>query len=181
MLLEVLPDRGTVLEVASGTGEHAVYFAQAFPRLLWQPSDPDDGAFASIAAWREEAGLANLLPPIFLDAAEEEWPVQRADAMLCINMIHISPWQSAVGLMRGAGQLLTVPGAPLILYGPFRRAEVPTAESNEAFDASLKARNPEWGLRDLADVREEAEISGLKFDRLVEMPANNLVVVFRRT
>ena len=181
VLREVLPDRGLVLEVASGTGEHGVYFAEAFPNLLWQPSDPDEAALASIAAWRAEAGLANFLQPMHLDAAEEEWPVSHADAVLCINMVHISPWQSTVGLMRGAGQLLTVPGAPLILYGPYRRAGVTTAESNEAFDASLKARNPEWGLRELADVREEAEISGLKFDRLVEMPANNLAVVFRRT
>lgn len=180
LLRDVLPERGTVLEVASGTGEHAVHFARAFPDLRWQPSDRDEDALASISAWREEAGLPNLLAPLELDAAEEEWPSVRADAILCINMVHISPWSATEGLMRGAEGVLQTPGAPLILYGPYRRAEVPTAPSNEAFDASLKSRNPEWGLRDVADVQREAEGRGFYFDRLAEMPANNIVLVFRR-
>jgi hypothetical protein len=180
VLRDVLPGRGTILEVASGTGEHAVHFARAFPGLLWQPTDRDDDALASIAAWRKEAARPNLLDPLLLDASEEEWPSVRADAILCINMVHISPWSATEGLIRGAAQLLRTPGAPLILYGPYRRAEVPTAPSNEAFDASLKSRNPDWGLRDVAHVQREAEANGFFFDRLAELPANNIALVFRR-
>jgi SAM-dependent methyltransferase len=179
VLREVLPPRGLALEIASGTGEHAVHFARAFPKLLFQPSDPEPAALRSIAAWRSEAGLFNLLEPVSLDVRARQWPVDSADAILCINMVHISPWSATEGLMRGAGRLLP-PGAPLILYGPYRRAGVPTAPSNEAFDESLKARNPEWGLRDLEDVAAEAERNGLAFERLWEMPANNLTVAFRR-
>ena len=179
MLREVLPASGIVLEVASGTGEHAAYFAAAFPRLLWQPTDPDPGALASIAAWREETRSANLLPPLRLDAAEGDWPVERADALLCVNMVHISPWAATLGLLRGAARLLPR-GGPLILYGPYRRAGVETAPSNEAFDSSLKARNPEWGLRQLEVVGAEAEAEGLELERLFEMPANNIVALFRR-
>ena len=179
VLSEVLPQRGTVLEVASGTGEHAAFFAGLFPTLLWQASDPDSSSLESIRAWREEARLPNLLEPVCLDASAAEWPLAAADAILCINMVHISPWSATQGLMRGAGRLLP-PGGPLILYGPYRRAEVATAPSNEAFDASLRSRNPQWGLRDLADVRAEAEGPGLGFERLYEMPANNLTLVFRK-
>ena len=179
VLRDVLPERGLVLEVASGTGEHAVHLAREFPHLLFRPTDPEPAARASISAWRDEAGLPNLLAPVALDAAAAEWPVDRADAMLCINMVHISPWAATEGLMRGAGRLLT-PGARLILYGPYRRAGVPTAPSNEAFDESLKARNPQWGLRDLEAVAAEAERHGLAFERLWEMPANNLTATFRR-
>ncbi|TFI57877.1 DUF938 domain-containing protein [Sphingomonas parva] len=179
VLREELPARGVVLEVASGTGEHAVHFARAFPELIWQPSDPDEQARASIAAWRGAEGLGNLLAPLAIDAAAEDWQADRADAVVCINMVHISPWSATEGLMRGAGRLLP-PGGPLILYGPYRRAEVPTAPSNEAFDESLKARDPDWGLRDLAEVTAAAEARGLRFERLVEMPANNLTIVFRR-
>ncbi len=178
VLREVLPASGTLLEVASGTGEHAAFFAARFPDLLWQPSDPDPEALASIRAWRDEAGLANLAEPVRLDAAAEDWPVARADAILCVNMVHISPWAATVGLMRGAGRRLAA-GAPLILYGPYRRAGVPTAPSNEAFDRSLKSRDPQWGLRELEVVAAEAALSGLRLDRVVEMPANNLTVVFR--
>jgi len=178
VLREVLPERGTLLEIASGTGEHAVYFAGLFPRLLWQPTDPDPEALESIRAWRAEAGPANLLEPLRLDAAEEPWPIASADAILCVNMVHISPWSATEGLMRGAGRLLA-PGAPMTLYGPYRRAGVPTAASNEAFDASLRARNPEWGLRDLEVVEAEAARHGLRLERVAEMPANNLTVVFR--
>ena len=179
VLREVLPDRGTMLEVASGSGEHALWFARLFPDLVWQPSDPDPHALASIAAWRDGEGPANLLEPLHLDASAEAWPISRADAILCINMVHISPWAATLGLLRGAGRLLA-PGAPLILYGPYRRAGVPTAPSNEAFDASLRSRHPEWGLRDLDTVTAAARVHGLDFERLFEMPANNVTVVFRR-
>jgi hypothetical protein len=178
VLKEVLPASGLVLEIASGTGEHSAFFAPLFPALLWQPSDPDPEAVLSIRAWREEAKADNLLEPLKLDAAAEEWPVSRADAILCINMVHISPWGATKGLMRGSGRLLGA-GAPLILYGPYRRAGVPTAPSNDAFDSSLRARNPEWGLRDLGKVEAEAALHGLRFDRLFEMPANNVTAVFR--
>jgi hypothetical protein len=179
VLREVLPERGTVLEIASGSGEHAVHFASLFPHLAWQPSDPDEEALESIAAWRAQAGLPNLLEPFRLDAARAPWPVARADALLCINMVHISPWTATLGLLRGAASLLPAE-APLILYGPYRRAGVPTAPSNEAFDASLRARDPEWGLRDLEAVAAEARSNGLHLERVTEMPANNLTVVFRR-
>jgi hypothetical protein len=179
VLKAVLPPSGTVIEVASGTGQHAVHFARLFPNLLWQPTDRDSEALDSIAAWREEAALDNLLAPLRLDAAAPDWAVTAADAIVCINMVHISPWEATVGLMRGAGALLP-PGAPLVLYGPYIRAGVPTAPSNLAFDESLRARNPLWGLRTLDSVRAEAEKNGLAFDRLFEMPANNLTVVFRK-
>lgn len=180
VLMTVLPESGLVLEVASGTGEHAAYFARSFPQLLWQPSDPDSEALASIRAWRAETGAANLLEPLRLDAAAEAWPVAAADAILCVNMVHISPWAATAGLMRGAGRRLP-PGAPLILYGPYRRAGVPTAPSNEAFDLSLRARDPRWGLRELEAVETEAERNGLRLERLFEMPANNIAAVFRRS
>lgn len=179
VLREELPERGLVLEVASGTGEHAVHFARALPDLQWQPSDPSPEALASIAAWRESEGSVNLLTPIALDAASEHWPLDSADAIVCINMVHISPWQSTVGLMRAAGRLLPS-GGPLILYGPYRRAGHPLEPSNAAFDESLKARDPRWGLRLLEDVADCAAASGLDLSRVVEMPANNLTVVFRK-
>lgn len=179
VLAEVLPESGLVLEVASGTGEHAVHFARAFPKLLWQPSDAEPAALRSIEAWRAEAGLFNLLPAVALDARAAQWPVERADAILAINMVHISPWSATAGLMRGVGRLLGE-GAPLYLYGPFRRAGVETAPSNAAFDLDLKARNPEWGLRELEAVAGEAARHGLTLDRVVEMPANNLSAFFRK-
>lgn len=178
MLGELLPAAGAVLEVASGSGEHCAYFAEHFPRLEWHPSDSDPDALASIAAWC--AGLANVRPPIALDAAAAHWPVAHADAMLCINMVHISPWEATLGLMAGAGRLLP-PGAPLILYGPYREAGVPTAPSNADFDQSLRARDPAWGLRLLDEVVAAAEAQRLVFDRRVAMPANNLIVAFRRS
>lgn len=179
VLRQVLPERGTILEIASGTGEHAVHFAGLFPHLLWQPSDPDPEALASIAAWRAEADLPNLLDPLRLDAAAVPWPTEGADAVLCINMVHISPWAATVGLLRGAARVLPT-GAPLILYGPYRRKGVPTAPSNAAFDDSLRARNPDWGLRDLDAVEAEALGNGLRLERVTEMPANNVTVLFRR-
>lgn len=179
VLHEELPESGTVLEVASGTGEHAIHFARALPRLQWQPSDPSPQARASIAAWRESEGSPNLLAPLELDAESEAWPLARADAMVCINMVHISPWAATEGLMRGAGHLLPS-GAPLILYGPYRRAGLPLEPSNAAFDESLKARDPRWGLRLLEDVATCARANGLDLARVVEMPANNLTVIFRK-
>jgi SAM-dependent methyltransferase len=179
VLAEILPRTGTVLEIASGTGEHAAFLAGRFPNLVWQPTDPDPDALESIRAWRSEVGRPNLLEPLPLDAAASAWPSVAAEAILCVNMVHISPWKATEGLMRGAGRWLP-PGAPLILYGPYRRSGVPTAPSNEAFDRSLKARNPQWGLRDLEAVKAEAEANGLRFERLYEMPANNLTLVLRR-
>lgn len=179
VLREILPVTGLVLEIASGTGEHAVHFAAAFPDLAWQPSDPDADARASIAAWRDAAQLPNLLAPVALDASAPAWPVALADALVCINMIHISPWQATVGLMAGAGRLLSA-GQPLYLYGPYVRAGHPTEPTNQAFDDDLRRRDPRWGLRSLEEVRTCAQSSGLELDRVVEMPANNLSVVFRK-
>ena len=179
VLREELPESGLVLEVASGTGEHGVHFARALSDLTWQPSDPSSEALASIAAWREAEGSANLLAPVQLDAASNLWPVDSADAMVCINMVHISPWEATQGLMRGAGRLLPQ-GAPLILYGPYRRAGHALEASNAAFDESLKSRDPRWGLRALEAVADCAAGEGLSLSRVVEMPANNLTVVFRK-
>lgn len=175
VLREVLPRSGTVLEIASGSGEHAAYFAGEFPALAWQPSDPDPAALTSIAAWCE--GIENVLPPLDLDAAVSAWPVSEADAVVCINMLHISPWEATLGLMTGAGRVLAR-GAPLILYGPFLRDDVPTAPSNLAFDESLRARDPAWGIRSIAAVA--AAGTGFTLERAIEMPANNLMLVFRR-
>ncbi len=175
-----LPPQGLVLEIASGAGEHAAYFAQALPALQWQPSDADPDALASCEAWRLQLGLANLLPPLTVDAASpDDWPIARAEAMICCNMIHISPWASAEGLMAGAGRVLA-DGAPLFLYGPFIEDDVETAPSNLAFDVSLKGRNPAWGIRRMADVAALAARNGLALAERVEMPANNLTLVFRR-
>ena len=179
VLRTVLPETGTVLEIASGSGEHITHFAAQFPALTWQPSDPSAEARDSILQWSEAEGLANVLPPLDLDAAHDTWPIDRADAIIAINMVHISPWQATLGLLKGAGQLLPAGGA-LFLYGPYRRQGQPFAESNEAFDASLRARNPAWGIRQLEDVAGAAEQSGLVMTTTVEMPANNLSVVFRR-
>lgn len=179
VLRDVLPGEGLVLEVASGTGEHAAWFAPAFPALLWQPSDPDPDARASIDAWGRATGAPNLRPALALDAAAPGWPVDAAAAILCVNMIHIAPWAAALGLLDGAGRLLG-PGGPLILYGPFRRGGAHTAPSNARFDAALRAQDPNWGIRDLDEVAAEAEARGLALDRVFEMPANNLTAVFRR-
>lgn len=178
ILRTVLPERGTVLEIASGTGEHAIHFAGAFPQLDWQPSDPDPTANASIRAWAETASLPNLRPPLTLDASADRWPVERADAILCINMVHISPWEATVGLMTNAAKLLPAE-APLILYGPYLQQGVETAPSNLAFDESLKLRDSRWGLRRLEDVVALAESVGLRNEAVHAMPANNLIVVLR--
>jgi hypothetical protein len=179
VLADWLPPSGTVLEVASGSGEHIIHFAAAFPHLGWQPSDPDPDALISIVAWSAEAGLANIAPPVALDAASRDWPVGAADALLCVNMVHISPWSVTLGLFAGAARILP-PGAPLILYGPYLEPGVPTAPSNTAFDASLRARDAAWGLRDLAAVKAAADEAGLIFAERRAMPANNLMLLFRR-
>lgn len=176
MLSGVLPVAGNVLEVASGSGEHCAFLAECFPALRWQPTDPDAEARRSIHAWC--AALPNVAPAVALDAAAPDWPVARADAALCVNMIHIAPWEATEGLMRGAARVLPA-GAPLVLYGPFRRAGVATAASNEAFDESLRARDPRWGLRELEAVVDAAH--GFALAEVREMPANNLMLVLRRS
>jgi SAM-dependent methyltransferase len=179
VLRRILPAQGLVLEIASGTGEHAAYFAQRLPSLLWQPTDPDPQALASIAAHRAAAGLANLLPPLQLDVHAERWSVERADAVMCNNMIHIAPWSACAGLIAGAARVLPA-GGILCLYGPYKIDGRHTAPNNEAFDADLRARNPQWGIRDLGDVAALAERHGFGLADTISMPANNLSVIFRR-
>lgn len=174
-----LPRSGLVLEIASGSGEHAAYFASAFPGLIWQPSDPDAAALASIAAHRAASGLANLAAPVQLDVTETEWSVVAAAAIVAINMIHIAPWRATEGLMAGACRLLPR-GGLLYTYGPYRHEGAHTAPSNAAFDASLKARNAEWGIRDWSEVAGAAQSQGLALIERAEMPANNMSLVFRR-
>ena len=174
VLADVLPGAGLVLEVASGTGEHCAAFAERFPGLTWQPSDPDGDALASIADWC--ADLPNVLPPLRIDATAPDWPVARAEAVLCINMVHISPWAATLGLLAQSARLLP-PCGPLILYGPYRRHGVETAPSNEQFELWLKEKSPEYGLRFVEDVTAAAK--GFTLERIVEMPANNLILVYR--
>jgi hypothetical protein len=168
-----------VLEVASGTGEHALYFAERFTNLEWQPSDIHADALASIEQWREAGDVSNLRPPLVIDASSPDWPIDRADALLSINMVHISPWASALGLLDGAARLLGT-GAPLILYGPWLRNEVATAPTNLDFDSQLKERNPQWGLRRVEDFSAEASKRGLDLAETRAMPANNLMLLLRR-
>ena len=179
LLAEWLPDSGLVLEIASGTGEHATYFAERFPTLDWQPSDIHPNALSSIAAWREASALPNLRTPLTLDAASENWPIERADAVLSINMVHISPWASALGLLDGAARLLRS-GAPLILYGPWLKKDIPTVDSNLDFDADLKRRDPAWGLRRVEDFAAAAEPRGFVLEASRQMPANNLMMLWRK-
>jgi cyclopropane fatty-acyl-phospholipid synthase-like methyltransferase len=179
VLREWLPANGLVLEIASGTGEHAVYFAERFPALEWQPSDIHPDALASIKAWRAASGISNVRPPLVIDAASPDWPIQRADAVLSINMVHISPWRSALGLIDGAARLLP-PTGPLILYGPWLKGDKPTAPTNLAFDADLKRRDPDWGLRRVEDFAIAAEKRGLELIESRAMPANNLMLLWRR-
>jgi SAM-dependent methyltransferase len=176
-LARLLPAEGLVLEVASGTGEHAVHYARLFPALTWQPSDPDPIALASINAWRADSNVPNMRPAMLLDASAD-WPIVQADAVVCINMTHISPWAATVGLLRNVARLLP-PSAVLFIYGPFNQRDVPLAPSNAAFDASLRQQNAEWGLRYVEDIAEEAFRSGLHLDSVIDMPANNLSLIFR--
>lgn len=185
ILKQVLPERGTVLEVAAGTGEHAAYFAPELAPRRWLPSDPEPENLASIAAWRAEAGCERLLAPIALDVREPVWPVEKhppeppVSAIAAINLIHISPWAATEGLMAGAGRILP-PGGVLYLYGPYRKGGGHTAPSNEEFDRSLKARDPRWGVRDMEAVIEAAKRCGLAHLRTDAMPANNFSLTFRR-
>jgi SAM-dependent methyltransferase len=179
VLARHLPTSGLVLEVASGSGEHALHFAAHFPALRFQPTDPDAAALASIAAWREEAPLANLLPPLMLDVMADGWPVPNADVVLCINMIHIAPWEATAALMRGAARILP-PDGMLFLYGPFKQGGVHTAPSNATFDDSLRAQDARWGVRDLEAVARIASAAGFAAPVVEVMPANNLSVIFHR-
>jgi SAM-dependent methyltransferase len=180
VLEESLPPAPHVLEIAAGAGEHAVWAAERFPAANWTPTDPDPRALTSIAAWREAAGLPNLEPPRRLDVLDEaSWPHERFDAVVAINMVHISPWAAAEALTAGAARVLR-PGGVLILYGPYLEDATPTAPSNLAFDADLKRRNPAWGLRRLEDMRALAAQHRIELERKVPMPANNLSLVFRR-
>jgi SAM-dependent methyltransferase len=178
VLRRVLPRDGLVLEIASGGGEHAAYFASNLPGLRWQPTDANSEMFESTAAHRAAAGVDNLLVPLHLDVTSEQWPVERADAMVCCNMIHIAPWAATEGLIAGAGRTLRR-GGLLYLYGPYKIDGRHTAPSNQDFDARLRAQNPLWGVRDLADISSLAKRQGFALSETVPMPANNLSVIFR--
>ena len=181
-LRDVLPVAGTALEIGSGPGQHIVALADAFPSIHWIPSDPEPRARASIAERAEASGNRNIAAPLDLDVTARDWNTALdgpLDAMVCINVLHITPWAVCEGLMTGAGRLL-VPGAPLYLYGPYKRGGAHTAPSNEAFDRSLRQRDPAWGVRDLDDVVDRAEAAGLGLDRIIAMPVNNLSVILRR-
>ena len=179
VLRRVMPAQGLVLDVVSGSGEHAAFFATALPSVSWQPTDVDTHALASIAAFRAAAGAANLLAPLRLDVTASHWPVERADAIVCCNMIHITPWAVSEGLMAGAGRVLPA-GGVLYLYGPYRIGGQHTAPSNQEFDDWLRGQNAKWGIRDLGEVTDLAARSGLALADTVPMPANNLSVIFRR-
>jgi hypothetical protein len=179
ILRDLLAEAKLVLEIASGAGDHAFHFARHMPALHWQPSDASPVARALIRSLIAAEGLANVLPPLELDAAADAWPIDRADALVCINMVHISPWAATEGLMRGAARMLGA-GQPLYFYGPYRRPGRALEPSNAAFDADLKRRDPRWGLRELDAVVACAETNELALERVVEMPANNLSVIFRR-
>ncbi len=179
VLRQVLPATGLILEIASGGGQHAAFFAPQFPALTWQPSDPQAAARASIQAWADAAKCANLRPPFELDATAAVWPIAKADAVVCINMIHIAPWEATLGLFRGGGRILSA-GGVLYLYGPFRRDGQHTAPSNADFDVDLKSRNALWGVRDVGEVAAVAAAQGFGAPVIIPMPANNLSVVFRR-
>ena len=179
VLRDVLPTTGVILEIASGSGEHVVHFARNLLSLVFQPSDPEPDALLSVAAWVKAAQVTNVRAPIVLDASQPPWPIASADGIICINMVHISPWDASVGLIRGAAAILP-PGSPLYLYGPYKRKGFATAPSNEAFDRNLRDRNPIWGLRDLEAIAAIAQSAGFSIPDITEMPANNLSIVFRR-
>jgi SAM-dependent methyltransferase len=179
VLSDWLPKSGLVLEIASGTGEHAVHFAQRFPALEWQPSDIHPDALASISEWRRQTNQPNLLMPLALDCASLQWPIGNVDAVLSINMVHISPWESALGLIEGAARLLA-PAGPLILYGPWLKDDVDLAASNRSFDDELKRRDPRWGLRRVEDFAAAAAHGGLELQETRTMPANNMMLLLRR-
>ena len=179
VLRRLVPDGARVLEVASGTGQHAAHFAAALPGTRWQPSEADPSAFASITAWAASEGASNVCEPVLLDAGAACWPAGTFDVVYCANLVHIAPWSCGLGLLRGAGRHLA-PGGLLVLYGPFQVDGRHTSASNAVFDRSLRAQDSRWGVRDLREVEREAAACGLRFRERVEMPANNLVVVFER-
>jgi len=182
VLKRVLPTHGVALEIGCGTGEHAVGFAEAMPDLTWLPSDPDADSRASTASWIKFKGLNNVLAPLDIDVCSTRWGVEQMapfDAIVSLNMVHIAPWAASLGLFAGAGRLLRA-GGLLFLYGPFIHNGVHNSPSNAAFDESLKARNPSWGLRDIADLERLAEASGLGLGETIAMPANNMSLVFSR-
>jgi Protein of unknown function (DUF938) len=184
-LLRVLPAHGVALEIASGTGQHVAWFAAGLPRWTWQPSDAQADGFASIAGWCREARVTNVNPPIVLDVMAAHWPSEgvefsaRIDAIYCANMLHISPWTTCAALMRGAARYLSASGL-LITYGPYVEDGVPTSPGNLDFDASLRESNAEWGIRALAEVTQQAARAGLRLSTRIQMPANNLLLVFKR-
>ena len=182
ILQRVLPARGVVLEIGCGTGEHAAHFATAMPQLTWFPSDPNPDARASTAAWTSFSRLSNVRAPLDIDVCASEWGIEQDapfDAIVSLNMIHIAPWAASLGLFAGAGRVLRT-GALLILYGPFTRDGLHNAPSNAAFDASLKARDPSWGVRDIADLERLGELSGLILRETIDLPANNRLLVFAK-
>lgn len=179
VLKRALPPGARVLEIASGTGEHAMHMARTMPGVFWRPSDPDPAARASIEAWRVHEGLSNVAPPLAIDVCAKDWSIAPpVDAIVAINMIHIAPWEATPALFEGAARLLGADGGVVFLYGPYRRDGVHTASSNEAFERWLKERDPRFGVRDLGDVAREAEQRGFRLREVVEMPANNLSLVF---
>lgn len=186
ILKRVLRRDGIILEIASGTGEHAVYFAPRFHPSIWQPSDPNPELRASIRAWAVGASLENLRPPLDLDVRDAHWPVeteaageQTVTSIVCTNMIHIAPWEACIGLMAGAGRILP-PGGILYLYGPYKMHGAHTSPSNEVFDRQLRAQDPEWGVRDISQVEEAANAAGLALVETIPMPANNFSLIFRK-
>ena len=179
VLARVLPQRGLVLEIGSGTGQHVVHFAKALPDLTFQPSEIDMARHASIKAWTAAANLSNVKPPIAIDVTKRPWPVVAADAVVCINVIHISPWEATLGLMAGAGRILPA-GGVLVTYGPYMRGGSHTSQSNEAFDASLRARNPLLGVRDIDKLVDVAGNEGFVLEETIPMPANNFTLVWRK-
>lgn len=179
VLQDRLPAHGLLVEIASGSGQHCIRFAERFARLTIQPSDPDAKARTSIDAWRASSGLANVLPALNIDASKPDWPIEKADAILCINMIHISPWQATTGLFAGAAKYLA-PGGLLYTYGPYMRGGAHTSEGNAIFDADLRRENPDWGIRSLEALDQLAAANGFPPPDIVEMPANNLSLIFKR-
>jgi cyclopropane fatty-acyl-phospholipid synthase-like methyltransferase len=179
VLKSLLPQTGTILEIASGTGEHACYFAPAFGTAIWQPTDADESAIASIKAHRQADAPANLAPPLHLNVMEPEWHVGSVDAVLCVNMVHIAPWACCENLLQGCAHVLS-PGAPLVLYGPFKQDGAHTAPSNAEFDQTLREQNAEWGIRDIAEIAEAGKARGLTVEDPIAMPSNNLCVILRQ-
>ncbi len=180
VLKSLLPQTGTILEIASGTGEHACYFAPAFGNAIWQPTDIDEGAIASINAHRQADGPANLASPLYLNVMEPEWPISAADAALCVNMLHIAPWACCENLLQGCAHVLS-PGAPLVLYGPFKRDGAHTAPSNAQFDQTLRGQNTEWGIRDIDEIAKAGKARGFTIEDPIAMPSNNFCLVLRQT